>query len=475
MSGPRAACEGVVPLTGRLEPWMAELAQNPDELDRLLAEHGSPINVLDPRPMARNAAELSAAARERGVANRVYFARKANKALCFVDRASDLGLGVDVASENELRQALGRGIDPGDLIVTAAVKPRAMLELALEAQVPVAVDNRDELDLMRSLADAGPGPGHVAIRLAPRGSSTRFGLDAGEALELVDAGAFGSFELVGLHFHVDGYRAQDRVDALGVAVELADQLAARGRRVGFIDIGGGVPMSYLDSSGEWEAFWREHARALAGEREALTFDRHRLGLEADGSGNPAVYPYHQEPVRGEWLASILDAALPGSAPETVADALIRRGLELRCEPGRSLLDGCGMTAARVEFRKRTADGAWLVGVAMNRTQCRSTSADFMVDPLLVRPTDAGEPTGEIEGYLVGAYCIERELLTWRRLRFPTGVAVGDIVVFPNTAGYLMHILESASHQIPLARNLVLDGGGFTVDAIDLEPDAIAAS
>ena len=54
-----------------------------------------------------------------------------------------------------------------------------------------------------------------------------------------------------------------------------------------------------------------------------------------------------------------------------------------------------------------------------------------------------------------SYCIERELLTWRRLRFPHGVDVGDIVVFPNTAGYLMHILESASHQIPLARNLVV--------------------
>ena len=82
--------------------------------------------------------------------------------------------------------------------------------------------------------------------------------------------------------------------------------------------------------------------------------------------------------------------------------------------------------------------------------------------------DAPAPTAPIEGYLVGAYCIERELLTWRRLRFPHGVAVGDIVVFPNTAGYLMHILESSSHQIPLARNLVLLGrtGPPSLDPID---------
>ena len=122
------------------------------------------------------------------------------------------------------------------------------------------------------------------------------------------------------------------------------------------------------------------------------------------------------------------------------------------------MDGCGLTAARVEFRKQRRDGTWLIGLAMNRTQCRSTSDDFLVDPLLLRPAggvaDEAPATAAIEGYLVGAYCIERELLTWRRLTFPSGVAVGDIVVFPNTAGYLMHILESASHQIPLARNLI---------------------
>jgi diaminopimelate decarboxylase len=89
---------------------------------------------------------------------------------------------------------------------------------------------------------------------------------------------------------------------------------------------------------------------------------------------------------------------------------------------------------------------------MNRTQCRSTADDFLVDPLLVgRVSRESLP---IDGYLVGAYCIEREILTWRRLRFPHGVEAGDVVVFPNTAGYLMHSLESASHQIPLAHNLV---------------------
>ena len=74
---------------------------------------------------------------------------------------------------------------------------------------------------------------------------------------------------------------------------------------------------------------------------------------------------------------------------SLAEAIRQRELHLRCEPGRALLDGCGMTAARVAFRKQRGDGTWLIGVEMNRTQCRSGSDDFLVDPLLIRPQTSG--------------------------------------------------------------------------------------
>jgi diaminopimelate decarboxylase len=61
-------------------------------------------------------------------------------------------------------------------------------------------------------------------------------------------------------------------------------------------------------------------------------------------------------------------------------------------------------------------------------------------------------------FLVGSYCIEEELILRRSFDFPNGVQVGDLIAFPNTGGYLMHILESASHQLPLAANLVATPG-----------------
>ena len=465
----RDGCSGVAPLTGRLEPWQVALCERPDELDDLLAIYGSPLNLLNPEPLGRNAAALMEAAS--GVDLAIYFARKANKALTFVDEALSLGLGVDLAGERELIQALERGVPADALVMTAAVKPVTLLELCLESGTTIVLDNADELDRLVGLAPDDDAPAVVALRLAPDlglgRAQTRFGMSAEEALALVAGRPPAGVRVDGVHFHLDGYSAADRVTAISQGLALVDALREHGHAPSFIDIGGGFPMSYLESEDEWEGFWTAHGEALLGRTEPLTYEGHGLGLIPHGGellGRRAVYPFHQRPVQGEWLGRVLAGQAAGT---TVADAIRERGLVLRCEPGRALLDGCGLTAARVAHRKQRRDGTWLIGVEMNRTQCRSTSDDFMVDPLLVRPASAGPPTEAIEGYLVGAYCIERELLTWRRLRFPHGVAVGDIVVFPNTAGYLMHILESSSHQIPLAANVVVRAGGPAVlDAID---------
>lgn len=472
----RAGCGGEPPLSARLEPWMVELLAEPAGLDSLLELHGSPLNLHQLDAFGRNAAEISTVVAEFGLDAAIFFARKANKCLAFAERARELGLGVDVAGERELRQTLAAGVAAERIVLTAAIKPEPLLRLCIEAGVTVAVDSRDELERIAELLADSPGRElPVALRLTPgrldpARPRSRFGLDLEAAIEAATiAGGGSGLRIAGVHFHLDGYSADERAATVGESLELVDRLREQGHAPGFIDIGGGFPISYLDDREQWRRFWAEHRRALLGEREPLTFSGHGLGMQRVGDeivGRPALYPYWQEPVRGEWLRGLLDSPTEVAGRSTrVANAIAERRLQLRCEPGRALMDGCGVTAARVEQTKPHGDGTTLAGLAMNRTQCRTSSDDFLVDPLLVRGQRAASPS---EGYLVGAYCIERELLSWRRLRFPQGIARGDIVVFPNTAGYFMHILESSSHQLPLARNLVLEPSGSAArpDAID---------
>jgi diaminopimelate decarboxylase len=475
----RRGCHGDPAVAARLEPWQVALCAEPERLRALLEQYGSPLNLHHPAPFERNVRRLGGAAAARGVRLEVLFARNADKALVYVDTARRLGIGVDTASEAELDQALDRGCAPELLVSTAAVKSDRLLRTCLLAGVAIVLDNDDELDRVARLTATTGTSATVMLRLGGfrvggQRLPTRFGFDLAEApvvaARLASPELRDRLRLEGLHFHLDGYAAADRIAAVAQCLPLVDAFREQGHPVGSLDIGGGLPMSYVDDPAPWAAFQTALAAALRGERYPITYRNHGLGLQlVDGRvvGRLATYPYHQEPTAPAWLAQVLDAPAPGGG--SLAAALPDRDLTLRCEPGRSLLDGCGITVARVEHRKRHVDGSWSLGLAMNRTQCSTAKADHALDPLLLPVDTPGEDrTPPIEGFLTGAYCTEAELLTWRRLRFPLGVARGDLVVFPNTAGYLMHVVESRSHQFPLATNLVVapDLRRFDVDPID---------
>lgn len=474
----RRGCRGLAPLDARLEAWQTSWLATPGALHRLVERHGSPVNLLHVPPFERNAERLRTVARMHEVPFRLFFARKANKALAFVDAARELGSGLDTASLEELEQALDHGFAPEDVVVTAAVKSRPLLELAARHGVTVALDGAGEArSLARVAAEVASGPVPVALRLSGfhhRGEKlfSRFGFDVDlvddEVSALWDEPAVADHLAVrGLHFHLDGYDPDQRVSALGRCLELVETLRAAGHGIAFVDMGGGLPVRYLESRDQWDDFWRRLDRSLLGDAPPITYRNHGLGRFADRNrvvGEANSYPYHQDLDAPAWLDQVLDE---------VADDVRRLGLELRAEPGRSLLDGSGMTVARVEQVKDHPAGHRTAVVAMNRTQCRTGSDDFLVDPLLVPDPAGGDRPVEPDRpptYLLGAYCIENDVLSWRALDFPSGIRPGDLVAWPNTAGYFMHFLESRSHQLPLAKNVVVpatpEADAVRLDAID---------
>ena len=337
-------CHGTPRLTARREPWMDDILADPVLCASLLDAWSSPVNLIDVSPLHRNVAELMAAADRHGVDLDVFVARKANKALAIVDACRDHGYGVDVGSENELAQVLDRGVPADRVVLSAAVKPVSLLRRACSSGVCIALDNADEA---RALAELRPHRQPVALRMAPDPgvvAPTRFGERPARWLELLDECAFvpgGPVSIEGVHFHLHGYSAADRVAALAEALDFADALRDRGHPVSFVDMGGGIPMSYLDDEEAWGGFWDDP-----------------LGWRGERIAKDLVYPYHQTPVRGPWLDQILASTVDD---ETVAAALTRRGLVLmragQGSPGRVWHDARPGGVAHEHLRRRPAHRA----------------------------------------------------------------------------------------------------------------------
>jgi diaminopimelate decarboxylase len=124
-------------------------------------------------------------------------------------------------------------------------------------------------------------------------------------------------------------------------------------------------------------------------------------------------------------------------------------IEVCVEPGRALLDGAGVTIASVSHDKRIADGSRYVTLDMNQTQCRAVSLEFCVDPIwLGEERSAREP-----GFLTGDTCMESDLILRRMVMIPSDLPDDSLVLFPNTAGYHMHLFQSPGHRGTLPANL----------------------
>jgi len=146
-----------------------------------------------------------------------------------------------------------------------------------------------------------------------------------------------------------------------------------------------------------------------------------------------VYPYYNELIKGNALKYNLNAE--SKINVSIADKLLKKGIELGIEPGRSLMDQLGVTVGRVANVKTDARNEYLVGLEMNMSQLASGSRDFLVDPMHIKLSL--EQDEKAYGYLTGAYCLERDII----LKIKTVPFKGDLFLFINTAGYMMHFLS----------------------------------
>ncbi|UUU20202.1 Y4yA family PLP-dependent enzyme [Streptomyces sp. DSM 40750] len=468
-------------LQPRLEPPLGSLLEDAPFLHSLVDSLGSPLNVLLPDRIVENAAGFRGIYHKHHLAGRVYFAHKANQASSPVRRltATDPGtVGIDVASLRELRHALECGFTPDRIMATGPKDPE-FLWLAARTGTCVNIDSHAELDQLAGLIRTYDLPrADILLRLSEFEASasatsgtkvlfrrSRFGSPVREVDALLDAVErhHGAVRLTGVAYHLDTTGVVEKAVALESCVAVMDECRARGMDPRVIDIGGGFGVGYVADAGQWERYTTELTEAVLGARPALTWRGHGYGLRNEGGtlrGAPALYPAHRPTAGPGYLDELLSRPGPSSG-RPLATLLLEHLYDLVCEPGRALVDQCGVSLARVLDVRRTGQDSddLLVRLGMNAGDVSLEEHGVLVDPVLLpRPgpqDDADE--GPVGVYLTGNLCLEADLITRRKVFLPRLPRAGDLLAFANTAGYAMDFHAHHAQRQPVARTVAVTG------------------
>ena len=346
------------------------------------------------------------------------YAMKANSNQAVLRTLAELGAGMDVVSEGELRRALAAGV-PGERIIFSGVgKTAAEMNLGLEENIfCFNVESEPELEALSRVASSRGGVAPIAIRVNPDidarthakiatgKSENKFGVPISRARDVYAyARTLPGLSVQGVDMHI-GSQITDLKpfdDAFALIAEFVQALRADGHLIEHIDLGGGLGVAYQN-------------------------DNH-----------------------------------PPPSPEDYAQIVARRTSALGCkvilEPGRAIVGDAGVLVASVLYVKKGENKRFVIVDAAMNDLVRPTLYDAHHDIL---PVKAPEPRAAhlMRSDVVGPVCESGDYLALGR-DLPE-LAAGDLVAVM-TAGAYGAVQAGTYNSRLLVPEVLVKGADFAV-------------
>ncbi len=237
-----------------------ELACENLPISRIAKEIGTPCYVYSHATLVRHYRAFDGAFQN--VPHIVAYAMKANSNLAILRLMAREGSGADIVSGGELYRALKAGIPPSKIVFAGVGKSREEIRDALATDILMLnVESSAELRAIDEVAAEMGRRARVALRINPDIDpkthpyistglkKSKFGISADRALdEYKLATSLRHIEVVGVHKHI-GSQLTDVspfVDALKTILTLVESLKGHGANIRYINIGGGLGITYSD-------------------------------------------------------------------------------------------------------------------------------------------------------------------------------------------------------------------------------------
>jgi diaminopimelate decarboxylase len=194
----------------------------------------------------------------------ISYAMKANSYQAVLTTLAELGAGMDVVSEGELRRARAAGV-PGERIIFSGVgKTLAEMNLALDENIfCFNVESEPELEALSRVASGRGAVAPIAIRVNPDvdarthakiatgKSENKFGVPISRARDVYAyARTLPGLSVHGVDMHI-GSQVTDLEpfdDAFALLAEFVQALRADGHSIDHLDVGGGLGIAYRNDN-----------------------------------------------------------------------------------------------------------------------------------------------------------------------------------------------------------------------------------
>jgi diaminopimelate decarboxylase len=233
--------------------------------ERIAREAGTPTFVYSATVIRERYLRLSTALT--GVPHRLHFTLKANSNRAVLSLLRELGAGVDVVSGGELFRAQQAGFAGRDILFGGVGKNPLELREALEAGIKlINVESLAELELLSRVAQELGVTAPVGLRINPEvlvdtphayiatgAKGHKFGIPWDDAMHCAEmAIRLPGIELAALDMHLGSQLATVEPYRMGAErlADLASRVTKAGARLRYVDVGGGLPVSYQSGDPE---------------------------------------------------------------------------------------------------------------------------------------------------------------------------------------------------------------------------------
>jgi diaminopimelate decarboxylase len=195
-----------------------------------------------------------------GTDHLICYAMKGNSNQAVIKTLADLGAGMDVVSEGELRRALAAGVPARKVVFSGAGKTAHEMALALKEGISCFnVESEPELELLSAIALRTGQRASVSIRINPDvdakthhkittgKAENKFGISYLKATEVyARASQLPGIEIAGIDMHIGSQitELEPFEKAFRLMAELTTELKSQGHNIRHLDLGGGLGVPY---------------------------------------------------------------------------------------------------------------------------------------------------------------------------------------------------------------------------------------